>query len=114
MERALGLVNKHQVGQDWRTHFQRLKEKRFNGDHLRFTNPVMMSAAGKVQGRVREMVRWLVNGSAVLHGRAIVMMLPGDVMVRARSTQPQTREVTQEMVGFVSVLVHKCMQTECQ
>ena len=37
--------------------FERVKGKRFNGDILRFPNPVMTRVAGKVQGRVMS-ERW--------------------------------------------------------
>ena len=52
VEHAVDLVNKLQVGQDGKTSFERLKGKRFNGDLVRFANPVMMRVAGKVQGGV--------------------------------------------------------------
>ena len=49
IEHAVDLVNKGQVGQDSKTSFECVKEKRFNGDILQCDNPVMMRVAGQVQ-----------------------------------------------------------------
>ena len=52
IEHAVVLVNKVHVGQDGETSFERVKGKRFNGDIIRFANPLMMRIAGKIHSGV--------------------------------------------------------------
>ena len=94
VEHAVDLVNKLQVG------FERLKCKRFNGDLVRFANPVMMRVAGKVQGGVMA-ERWfegLYMGMRFHTNEAVVMRLLDGVMVRTRSIQSQERQVSKDML----------------
>ena len=100
VEHAVDLVNKLQVGQDGKTSFERLKGKRFNGDLVRFANPVMMRVAGKVQGGVMA-ERWfegLYMGMRFHTNEAVVMRLLDGVMVRTRSIQSQERQVSKDML----------------
>ena len=101
IEHAVDLVNKVQVSQDGKTSFERVKKKRFNGDILRFANPVMMRVAAKVQGGVM-FERWfegLYLGMRFHSKVAVVMRLSDGVMVRTRSIQRQKRDVTMEMLN---------------
>ena len=94
------LVNKLQVGQDGKTNFERLKGKRFNGDLVRFANPVMMRVAGKVQGgvMVERCFEGLYLGMRFHTNEAVVLRLLDGVMVRTRSIQSQERQVSKDML----------------
>ena len=95
IEHAFDLVNRVQVGQDGKTSFERVKGKRFNGDIIRFANPVMMRVAGKVQGGVMS-ERWyegLYMGMRFRTDEAVVMRL-SNCVVRTRLIQRQEGEVT--------------------
>ena len=94
-------MNKVQVGQDGETSFERVKGKRFNGDIIRFANPVMMRIAGKIQSGVMSKMWFegLYMRMRFHTNETVVMRLSDGVMVRTRSIQRQEREVTMEMLN---------------
>ena len=95
IEHAFDLVNGVQVGQHGQTSFKRVKGKRFNGDIVRFGNPVVMRVAGKIHGGV--MSEGLFEGLYMemrFHtNEAVVMQLSDGVMVRSGLTQRQERNM---------------------
>ena len=101
IEHAVALVTRVQVGQDGKTSFERVKGKRFNGDILRFANPVMMRVAGKLQGGVmsERLFEGLYMGMRLHTKVAMGMRLFDGVMIRTRSIQRQERDVTIEMLN---------------
>ena len=99
-EHAVDFVNKVQVGRDGKS-FECVTGNQFNGDILRFENPVMLKVTGEVQGGVLP-ERWfegLYMRMGFQTNEAVVMRLSDGVMVRTRSTQRQERDVTTEMLN---------------
>ena len=95
IEHAFDSVNRVQVGQDGKTSFERVEERRFNGDIVRFANPVVMRVTGKVQGGVMSERRFegLYVGMTFRTNEAVVMQLSDGVMVRSGLIQRQERNM---------------------
>ena len=95
VEFCADLYNKHQVGRDGKTAYQRVKGKKFTQVLFPFAAPVMFRVCGKVKGS-NMAERWFEGFflGKKPHSEEFVIMRSNGQVVKARAVKEMAREVT--------------------
>lgn len=98
VEHVVDLANKHMVGRDGRTPYERLKGKKFHGEFPEFASRIMLRVSEKVRGGVMQ-ARWIPGiwlGMRFHTGEHIVAKGSDGGVVRGRAIREVPHQLRRE------------------